>query len=184
MQNNYFILTGAMGSGKSTLLKALAKQRLKCVDEPARKILAEQRSINGDAIPERDPKLFTHLLLSRSIYLYERMSNHTDPVIFDRGIPDNVAYANFLRLKPRPFINAANRYHYNKHVFFLPAWQDIYKTDDERKMNYEQSQKFGEDIYRIYQGLGYEIIEVTPDTVENRAAFVSDRITKLIKKKT
>src|SRR3546814_10233995 len=38
------------------------------VHPPARQILAEQRSIGGAGVPDRNPALFTELLLSRALY--------------------------------------------------------------------------------------------------------------------
>jgi len=66
-KQNYFILTGAMGAGKSTILDKFKKLNIKCIDEPARQILAEQRLIQGNGLPETNSNLFTELLLSRSI---------------------------------------------------------------------------------------------------------------------
>ena len=48
----YYILTGAMGAGKSTVLGELKNKGLTCVAEPAREILAEQRTIDGAGVPE------------------------------------------------------------------------------------------------------------------------------------
>ena len=61
-----FILTGAPGSGKTAVLNRLRDQ-FTCVDEPAREILAEQRSTGGRGTWDQDPSLFVHLLLQRSI---------------------------------------------------------------------------------------------------------------------
>ena len=73
MQHDYHLLTGAPGSGKSTLLAELRERGYPTVDEPARQILAEQRSFDGNGVPERSPELFTELLLSRAIAWFERM---------------------------------------------------------------------------------------------------------------
>lgn len=92
------IITGAMGSGKSTVLKLLKAEGFIVVEEPAREILAEQRSIGDEGVPEKNPKLFVQLLLSRAIYQYKQMQEAYDTVIFDRGIPDNIAYAQLFKL--------------------------------------------------------------------------------------
>lgn len=175
-QDNYFILTGAMGAGKSTILKNLRNLGITCIDEPARQILAEQRGIIGDGVPDRDPKLFTDLLLSRSIYQFKQMENHKGPVIYDRGVPDNIGYANLFDLDKKSVTNAANQYRYNKRIFFLPAWKKIYKTDDERKMTFDQALRFGDDIRKIYEDLGYSIIDVPMESPNKRAEFIQNAI--------
>ena len=177
-KNNYFILTGAMGAGKSTLLKGLRRFGVTCIDEPARQILAEQRGIIGDGVPDRDPKLFTNLLLSRSIYQFKQMENHKGSVIYDRGIPDNIGYALLFDLDKNSAINAANQYRYNKRIFFLPAWKEIYKTDDERKMSFDQALRFGDDIRKIYEDLNYEIIDVPMESPNKRAEFIQKAISR------
>ena len=176
MNGNYFILTGAMGSGKSTTLKELHKKGFICVDEPARRVLAEQRNIHGSGVPEQDSNLFCQLLLSRSINLYEQHSVSTDPVIFDRGIPDCITYADFFEHNTRPFINASNQYRYSKDMFFLSAWEDIYHVDSVRKMSFEQARQFGDDVRKAYVDLGYNLIDVPFGPPEFRAKFISEAI--------
>ncbi|MBK8383687.1 MAG: AAA family ATPase [Ignavibacteria bacterium] len=86
IKNNYFILSGAMGSGKSTILKLLKQKGYLCIDEPARQIISEQRSIDGEGLYDKNPELFAQLMLSRSINLYKLNSEYEVKVIFDRGI--------------------------------------------------------------------------------------------------
>jgi predicted ATPase len=51
--DRYFILTGSFGSGKSTLLEHLQSRGILGIVEPARSILAEQRGIQGNGLPEK-----------------------------------------------------------------------------------------------------------------------------------
>ena len=122
------ILTGAFGSGKSTVLQLLKAQDLIVVAEPARQILAEQRSIGDEGVPEKNPKLFIQLLLSRAMYQYQQMQGVHDKVIFDRGVADNIAYAELFNLHYPAAKEAAKRLRYDTNVFFFPAWQEIYTT--------------------------------------------------------
>ena len=48
-ESNLFILTGAPGSGKTTILDRLGNE-FRCVNEPAREILAEQRATGGSGM--------------------------------------------------------------------------------------------------------------------------------------
>ena len=61
IKTNYFALTGAMGSGKSALIQEISKAGIRSVAEPTREILAEQRSIGSDGVPEQNPELFVSL---------------------------------------------------------------------------------------------------------------------------
>src|SRR5471030_640699 len=130
-KSNYFVLTGGMGAGKSTILQELIALKYMCVEEPARPIIAEQRGIEGDGIYDKDMKLFIELMLSRAIFQFQQMQSYHGPVIFDRGIPDMIGYANSADLALAHVQKAAEKYRYNNVVFFAPGWEAIYQTDDE-----------------------------------------------------
>jgi predicted ATPase len=181
IKNNYFILTGAMGAGKSTILKELTTLKFMCVEEPARPIIAEQRNINGNGVYERDPRLFTELMLSRMMFQFQQMQNYKEPIIFDRGVPDNIVYTQDLGFNLRHIHNAAKKYRYNNVVFFTPGWREIYETDEERKMSFEAANQFGNDLKKIYLDLGYQVIDVPFDTPKTRARFISERIIDYMK---
>lgn len=170
------IITGAMGSGKSTVLKLLQADGFTIIPEPAREILAEQRSIDDEGLPEKNPKLFTQLLLSRAIYQYQQIPKSNDTVIFDRGIPDNIAYAQLFQLDYPPAHHAAKLFRYDATVFIFPAWEEIYTNDDERKMSFEDAKAFGDDIQKIYTAYGYTVIEVPRISTQERAKFIQERI--------
>ena len=170
------ILTGAMGSGKSTVLKRLKAEEFIVVEEPAREILAEQRNIGDEGTPEKNPKLFTQLLLSRAICQFKKMQGAHETVIFDRGIPDNIAYAQLFELNYPPAHHAARLFQYHPIVFFFPAWETIYTPDDERTMTFKEAQIFGDSIHKIYQEQGYTLIEVPCTSPEKRMQFIKEKI--------
>jgi predicted ATPase len=177
--DNYFVLTGAMGSGKSAIIEQLIKRRLKCVAEPARQVLHEQRAISADGVPETDPDLFTQLMLSRATSFYLENFAAETLTIFDRGIPDMIAYADLFGLDTKIYYNSANHYKYNQCVFWFKGWKDIYKNDDERKMNFQQAYEFGERTHHIYQELGYDVVQVPMLPIDERAEFIYDKIQSL-----
>jgi predicted ATPase len=176
IQRNFFIMTGSPGSGKSTILRELKNIAVTVIDEPARQILAEQRSFGGNGVPENDPVLFTELMLSRAIYQFKRLQDKNVPVLFDRGIPDTVGYASLFGIDQGSSKNASGVYRYNKTVFITPPWKEIYSTDDERKMSFDQASKFGDELRRIYIDFEYEIIEIPIGLPRDRAKFVHNRL--------
>jgi predicted ATPase len=175
-KTNYFILTGAMGGGKSTLLRELTKAGIRCVAEPAREILAEQRASGSGGTPEQSADLFCKLMLSRSIQKYNQGMNAAEVQVFDRGIPDMIAYADLSSLDRKTFDQAAEQYRYNPQVFFFAGWEDIYTTDAERKMSFAQARKFGESVQVIYQKLGYQIVNVPFQSIGERTNFILERL--------
>ncbi|MDF9798891.1 putative ATPase [Catalinimonas alkaloidigena] len=169
---HYFILTGAMGSGKSTLCTELEKLHIPVIHEPARQILAEQRSFGGRGVPEIDPQHFTDLMLSRAIYHYREHAQVTHPILFDRGIADMIGYADLFGLDLQVYQQAAERYPYHATVFVTPDWPEIYTTDDERKMTYLQAKAFGDKLREIYIELGYSLYELPKTSASHRAQFI------------
>ena len=173
---NYIILTGAMGAGKSTVLNKLKELNYSCVDEPARQILEEQRRINGNGLPETDPGLFIELMLSRTIFQYKLNTDKCGIVFFDRGIPDLIAYADLGNLSNKVFFNASEEYRFNKNVFMFNGRESIYTTDDERKMTYDQANKFGKEVREIYIHLGYFIYDMPFAGIETQTEFIINKV--------
>jgi len=173
---SYYVLTGAPGTGKSTLLSQLRARGFAGVDEPARLVLAEQRGIGGPGVPDKDPELFTSLMLSRSVDDYDRQKTVAEMSFFDRAVPDIIAYARLFGIDDSPARRAADACRYNKLVFFAPAWPQIYHQDDERKMTFEEARLFGEIMRNVYRELGYTLVDLPTSSPARRADAVLARI--------
>lgn len=165
-----------MGSGKSTVLKLLKSAGLNVAEEPARRILAEQRNIGDEGLPNKNPKLFIQLLLSRAIYQYTQAQDLDEVIVYDRGIPDIIAYAQLFNLDYLPAQTAAKLYRYETTAFIFPAWKDIYITDDERIMSYEAAENFGISIQKVYQQYAYKLVEVPCISPQERVNFIMERL--------
>jgi predicted ATPase len=176
VNDRFFLLTGAFGSGKSTLLEHLQSRGMKGIVEPARTILAEQRSIQGNGVPEKDPRLFVELMLSRMLDVYRRSETLPGPVLFDRGIPDTLGYAALFGFDFPHCENAAHLCRYNPQVFMAPAWEQIYCTDDERALPFSAARDFDYHLRAIYQRLGYTLIDLPCVSVEERGDFILDHL--------
>ena len=172
------ILTGAPGSGKTAVLKGLGTG-VHTVDEPAREVIAEQRAIGGAGTSEQDPAMFVALLLQRSIDKHRDAVRSTAPlVLFDRGVPDCVAYAAVSGVDPAEGLAAARRYRYHPEVLILERWEQIYATDAERTMSFEQTTPFHAALVDAYEKAGYTLVVVPTGSVEDRVAFVREAITR------
>ncbi|HET9941454.1 MAG TPA: AAA family ATPase [Candidatus Eisenbacteria bacterium] len=163
------VVTGAPGTGKTAILSAITG--IDIVPEPARIVLAEQRALDETGTPERDPRRFVELLLGRSIENH-RNAKAGKPVLFDRGVPDCIAYALLLGADPEPCIQATSRYRYEATVLVARPWAEIYTTDDERKMTFDATLEFQRLIEEAYLGAGYMLVEIPRGKLEERAAFV------------
>jgi predicted ATPase len=169
------ILTGAPGTGKTAILDQLAGVHV--VREPAREILTEQRAVGGAGTWDRDPSRFVDLLLQRSIEKRDAARRLDGPVVFDRGIPDCVVYASLFEVDPTPSLRASERYRYHGEVLMLEPWEEIYTTDDERRMSFADTIAFQEAIRDAYTQAGYVLVDVPRAPLAQRATFVRDFLT-------
>src|SRR5262249_51783804 len=153
------ILTGAPGTGKTAVLARLGGS-FHVVPEPAREVLAELRASGDTRTDDRDWDEFVSLLLQRSIAQHEAARALDGVVVFDRGVPDNVAYAEVLGVDPAAAVEAATRYRSHPDVLILTPWEDIYTTDDERTMSFADTIPFHEALVDAYETSGYTLVEV------------------------
>ena len=63
-------------------------------------------------------------------------------------------------------------YRYQHHVLFLEPWSDIYETDEERIMSFDDTVSFSETLRDVYERSGYILVDVPRGSVDDRAAFV------------
>ena len=144
------------------------------MDEPAREVLAEQRASGGTGTWDQDPSLFVDLLLRRSIENYESARGSGARVLFDRGIPDCIVYAMQAGADPGPSVEATAAFRYERPVLFLEPWRDIYATDEERVMSFEDTMSFGEALMDVYERSGYDLLRVPRGSILERADFVRE----------
>jgi predicted ATPase len=166
-----FVLTGAPGSGKTVVLDRI-RGAVRCLDEPAREVLAEERATGGRGTWDQDPALFVSLLLQRSIEDYVQALGWRETVVFDCGIPDCAVYAMQAGTDATPSMAAARQFRYENRVLFLEPWSDIYETDEERVMSFEDTASFSESLKDVYRACGYTVVEVPRGSVDDRATFV------------
>src|SRR5690606_12826652 len=115
------LLIGGPGSGKTTLLNHLASLGYTCYPEISRQVTLEAQKQGIDQLFLKDPLLFSQKLLEGRIQ--QHINAQKDPsevVIIDRGIPDVLAYMDFIKdTYPDSFTEACQTHRYTK-VFALP----------------------------------------------------------------
>lgn len=165
------VITGAPGTGKTTVLRAL-ERGVVVVAEPAREIIAEHRAATGEASLDHQPTVFVRRLVTRSVEKYDAVSGDV-VAMFDRGLPDCVAYAHVLGVDSGVALRAAERRRYDDTVFVFPPWEDIYTTDDMRRMRFADAWPFHDRLVEAYEALGYDLVEVPPASVAERVRFIA-----------
>ncbi len=166
------VLAGPPGAGKTATLRALG-EAVTIINEPARRVLAQQRGVGGTGTGDQDRAQFVALMLDMAKADYDSASGLT---VFDRGLPDLLAFCAHYGLPPDPVRQAMSVRNYARDVFWFPPWQEIYIQDKERRLDFAGAKAFGELIHTAYCGAGYSLIPVPFVSPQARADFILDRI--------
>lgn len=180
MKSKKIVITGGPGTGKTSIINELKNKNYYCFDEIIRTLtLAAKKEKDASAHISNpiafisDPMLFNTNLLNGRIAQFKQANTINENIsFFDRGIPDILAYMAFFNQKyDAKFINACKDNLYN-HVFLLPPWKAIYKSDNERFETFEESKKIHLHLERIYKNFGYNIIKVPFGTIKERTQYI------------
>lgn len=175
--NYRFVVTGGPGGGKTTILTALAKRGYNFAPESARRIIKER--LAAGLSPRPEPVSFAHEILSTDIEKYRAVDAGVRPTFFDRDILDALYMLDAENaLKHDESARYIRHFPYNRVVFLLPPWEEIYATDSERDQTFKQATEVFEGMKRWYQQWGYETLEVPRCNVEERASFILEALDK------
>jgi predicted ATPase len=169
------VITGGPGAGKTTLLSALAQRGFLVVAESAREIIVER--VSRGQTPRPDPGAFAREILHRDLQKYKNVEPSSAIAFYDRSAVEALGMVNEVKSVPHKELNAQlNAYKYDKVVFVLPPWREIYRTDSERDHTFEHAQRVYHDIIQWYGRCGYEINEVPRLPVEQRLKNVLETL--------
>ena len=171
------VIAGGPGTGKTTIISELKKRGFLCYDEISRKITLQARKDGIEQLFLTDPLLFSQKLLEGRTQQYKDAEKETEDIVFlDRGIPDVVAYMDFIGdTYPEHFVEACKIHKYDR-IFILAPWQEIFTSDSERYENFEEAKDIHKHLLATYKRYGYELIDVPFGSVENRADFILESL--------
>lgn len=176
MNQKIILLIGGPSSGKTTLINYLEAEGYICYPEISREITLNARNEGVDQLFLENPMLFSERLLEGRIKQYENATTEGKHVFIDRGIPDVLAYMDFIGdTYPDAFIAACENYKYDK-VFLLPPWEEIYVSDAERYESYEEATKIHDYLVATYKKFGYDLHEVPKTCVAARFQFIINHL--------
>ncbi len=174
----FFVITGASGSGKTTLLHSLEDRYFRIVQDGSPYIIEDQIAIGGKALPWENQQAYADLMLNWNLRSYrETPKQYKQPVIFDRGIPDIIAYLEFHNLSiPAHLMNAAEKFRYNKKVFIAPFWDEVFQKNASRQESVQDAKKALDVILSVYKRFGYEPYYLPKKNLDSRVQFIKDTI--------
>lgn len=170
------VITGGPGTGKTSLITALESRGYTCMPEISRKVTLEAREQGIDQLFLKDPILFSRKLLEgREKQFLEASKLKTSPVFLDRGLPDVLAYMNYIGDEyPKAFVEACKLHRYDQ-IFMLPPWKEIYTSDNERYESFEQAKLIHQALKETYTGFNYRLTEVPIGKLQDRINFIEER---------
>ncbi len=169
--NHFVVISGCSGGGKSTLLAELKRRGYAVVEEPGRRIVAEEVRGHGAAVPWVDMAAFARRAITMALADRVAASKLGGWVFFDRGLIDAAAALQHCTGE-EALAGLCSNQSYHKRVFLTPPWPEIYVKDPERQHDLAVAQAEYLRLVTAYPLLGYEISILPKIGVVERADFV------------
>ena len=111
-ETNWYVVTGAPSSGKTVLVRELEKLGYRVIHEVARAYIKTQME-QGRTLEEirADKRSFENWILHAKIAIEAELPKD-QVIIFDRAIPDSIAYYKSLGLDTTPVIKVSKQRRY------------------------------------------------------------------------
>jgi predicted ATPase len=166
---NFVTISGCSGGGKSMLLAELRRRGFATIDEPGRRIVAEELKRGGRALPWVDAVAFARRAMEVSLADRAVAEASAPWVFFDRGLID----AALEHLTGERVVESLGLvYRYNKRVFLAPPWPEIYTLDPERRHGLAEAVAEYDRLIDVYPSLGYDIHVLPKVSVAERANWI------------
>ncbi|TVZ60029.1 putative ATPase [Flavobacteriaceae bacterium MAR_2010_105] len=173
MNTKRIVITGGPGTGKSSLINELKQRGHVCFDEISRQVTLEARAKGVEQLFLTEPLLFSELLLEGRLNQFKAAGEiKAEHVFLDRGLPDVLAYMDYVSLQYPSTFNEACKTHVYDHVFVLAPWQEIFTSDAERYENFEQAIAIHEHLLKTYNQFDYQLIDLPFGSIESRTDFI------------
>ena len=118
MQKEIVVIIGGPGSGKTTIIDGLSTKGYCCYPEISREVTMEAKKQGIEQLFLENPLLFSELLLEGRKTQFQNALTEPHQVVFlDRGIPDVLAYMNYIGDSYPAFFDKACRDHIYSKIY-------------------------------------------------------------------
>lgn len=171
----FVLITGCSGGGKSTLLQELKRRGHSVIEEPGRRIVAEERAGAGTALPWVDLAAFARRAVEMARSDLASAVKTPGTIFFDRGLVDAAVALQFAAGVPCAETMGTVR-PYDDTVFLAPPWPELFETDGDRRHDMSAAVDEFERLQAALEDMGYDIQLLPKLSVEARADFVLETI--------
>jgi len=171
----FILISGCSGGGKSTLLAALQSAGYPVVDEPGRRIVAQELARGGSALPWIDAGAFACSAVAMARADLAAPRSQSGPVFFDRGLIDAAVALHHAEGVPVTDTLGGTG-HYDNPVFLAPPWPELFATDNERRHGFAEARAEFERLETVLGELGYATCLLPKAPVKVRLDFVFDKL--------
>ena len=174
IETQWIVFSGAPSSGKSTTLKTLGNLGFRYETEIARSYF-EELSMNSTKPRNNENEAKCQREITAQKLALEESLNPSKQIFLDRGMPDSITYYRVCGLDPYEALSHSIKYKYSKVFIFesLPLKNDGVRMEDE-----QTSILIREWLEKDYVFLGYNVMKVPVDTLDNRVDFILSQLNK------
>lgn len=175
VQTNWHVITGAPCSGKSTLLDLLAEREFQTVPESGR-IVFEKEISKGRTTDEIRENMAGIQIAVKDMQLdIEHGLRENDVIFLDGAVPGSLAWYRAYGLNPNEILHECFHHRYASVFIFdpLPFQENGARDEDAPIISY-----LDEWLARDYNALGYRVVKVPVLPIQERLAFVLERLSE------
>ena len=168
-----FILTGAPGAGKTVLIRHLETLGHEVVEEAATDVIALNQARDVER-PWEHPAFITDIAALQA--WREAAPMRSTHRFADRSLFCTLALAEWLG-HPVPFELLATADQmaasgwFDRRVFFIDQLATIENTAA-RRISFDEATRFGATHAAVYRRYGFELLQIVPAPIEDRAAAI------------
>jgi predicted ATPase len=168
-----YVLTGAPGAGKTAILRTLELAGYAVVEEAATDVIEQAQALGRPRPEERAGFLeaITALQVSRQL---RHAPDGCGLVFFDRSPVCTLALARFLRLPVPPVLSAEldRAAHVYARAAFVVRGLGFVTPTAVRRISLADALEFEKIHEQTYRELGFDLVEVPPAPLAERAATI------------
>jgi predicted ATPase len=170
-----FIMTGAPGSGKTSILRALENRGYAVVEEAATDVIAAHQA-QGNPEPWGDPPFIDAIVQLQSRRQHEPVREGATVQMHDRSVVCTLALARWMDYPVTVELREAVAQVtegglFDRRVFFVRPL-GFCELTPARRISYEDSLAFERVHEAEYLRLGFELVDIPPGPVHQRAALI------------